>query len=339
MSSEVRDAIEWVLTGRILDATGMERAMDAILEGHATDAQIAGLAVALRMRGESAIEVSAAARAMRRKMKSLDRIGSEILVDTCGTGGDRASTFNVSTTSALVVAACGVKVAKHGNRAVSSRAGSADVLEALGVALEPSVAVVARQIREIGIGFLFAPAFHGALRHASRARRELGSRTFFNLLGPLANPASATHQLVGVYDPALIGMMAEVLGLLGLEGAWVVHGHGGLDEVSPSGPTRVARLRNGTIDEFEVTPSDFGVESVPMDGMKGGDAVENARLLQAVLDGESGVRRVATVLNAAAALVMAGAFDDLRAARERAEAAIDSGAARRLLAAWASWGR
>lgn len=339
MSSEVRDAIEQVLAGRMLDASSMERAMDAILEGHATDAQIAGLAVALRMRGETAIEISAAARAMRRKMRAIDPIGSDILVDTCGTGGDGASTFNVSTASALVVAACGLKVAKHGNRAVSSRAGSADVLEALGVALEPSTAVVARQIREIGMGFLFAPAFHGALRHAARARRELGSRTFFNLLGPLANPANATHQLVGVYDPALIGMMAEVLGLLGLEGAWVVHGYGGLDEISPSGPTHVARLRNGKIDEFEVTPSDFGLESVPMDGMKGGDAAKNARLLQAVLDGESGVRRVATVLNAAAALVMTGVFDDLRAARERAEAAIDSGAARRLLAAWASWGR
>jgi anthranilate phosphoribosyltransferase len=339
VSPEVRDAIARVLEGRVLDVPSMESAMDAILEGRATDAQIAALAVGLRMRGETASEVSAAARSMRRKMTTIGPFAGEILIDTCGTGGDGASTFNVSTTCALVVAACGVKVAKHGNRAVSSRAGSADVIEALGITLEPSIDVVAQQIRGIGIGFLFAPAFHAALRHAARARRELGSRTFFNLLGPLANPANATHQLVGVYDPARVGMMAEVLGLLGLRGAWVVHGHGGLDEISPSGPTRVARLENGKIDEFEVAPSDFGLESVAMDGMMGGDAIENARLLRAVLDGEPGVRRMATVLNAAAALALTGVESDLRAARDRAEEAIDSGAARRLLATWASWGQ
>ncbi len=339
MSPEVGEAIARVLEGGILEAPSMEGAMDAILEGRATDAQIAALAVALRMRGETATELSAAARAMRRKMTSIGPFADAVLIDTCGTGGDGTSTFNVSTASALVVAACGVKVAKHGNRAVSSRAGSADVIEALGITLEPSAAVVARQIREIGIGFLFAPAFHAALRHAARARRELGSRTFFNLLGPLANPANATHQLVGVYDPARVRMMAEVLGLLGLRGAWVVHGHGGLDEISPSGPTRVARLENGKIDEFEVVPSDFGLESVAMDGMKGGDAIENARLLRAVLDGEPSVGRTATVLNAAAALALTGIERDLRAARDRVEAAIDSGAARRLLAAWAGWGQ
>lgn len=343
MSGAVREAIARVLDGHTLGAGEMQAAMDAILEGEATAAQIAGLAIALRMRGETAEELAAAAGAMRlRVVAPALRSASEgegVLLDTCGTGGDGAGTFNVSTACAIVVAACGVKVAKHGNRAVSSRAGSADVLEALGVRIDPDASVVAAQIRDLGIGFLFAPAFHAALRHAAIARRELGVRTFFNLLGPLANPAGATHQLVGVYDPARLRTIAEVLGLLGVQSAWVVHGWGGLDEISPAGATSVARLEGGEVHETELEPADFGMESVPLEGLAGGDGPQNARLLRAVLDGERGPRRSAVVINAAAALVIARAERDCRAARERAEAAIDSGAARRLLEAWAAWGR
>lgn len=342
MSEVVQRALGRVLAGEILDAGAMEGAMDAILEGEATPAQIAGLAVALRMRGEHAEELAAAARAMRRRVRAPELGGAradEILLDTCGTGGDGAGTFNVSTTSAIVVAACGVRVAKHGNRAVSSRAGSADVLEALGVTIDPPAGVVARQIEALGIAFLYAPAFHGALRHAAGARRELGARTFFNLLGPLANPAAATHQLVGVYDPARVRTMAEVLGLLGVRAAWVVHGHGGLDEIAPAGPTRVARLEGGVVVDDEIAPSDFGAEEAAPGELAGGDAARNAALVRAVLGGERGARRTAVVLNAAAALLVAGAERDRRAARERAEDAIDSGRARELLDRWVGWDR
>ncbi|AKF07148.1 anthranilate phosphoribosyltransferase [Sandaracinus amylolyticus] len=334
MSTSVRDALARVLEGRALDADAMESAMDAILAGEATPAQIAGLAIALRMRGESPTELAAAARAMRRRVVPPSIEIDGVLLDTCGTGGDGAGTFNVSTTCAVVVAACGVRVAKHGNRAVSSRAGSADVLEALGVRVDASPEVVARHVRELGIGFLFAPAYHAALRHAAGVRRELGVRTFFNLLGPLANPASATHQLVGVYDAARVRTMAEVLGLLGVRAAWVVHGHGGLDEIAPEGATRVARLEDGRVVEDEIVPRDFGLEDAPIAGLSGGDAHDNARLVRAVLSGERGARRSAVVINAAAALIVAGAERDRRAARERVEAAIDSGAATRLLDAW-----
>src|SRR5690606_655655 len=220
------DAIASVVRGEALPGARMEAAMEAILRGDATPAQIAALAVALRMRGETAEELAAAARVMRRHAAPL-ALSADRLLDTCGTGGDGAGTFNISTVSAIVVAACGVPVAKHGNRAVSSRSGSADVLEALGVRLEAEPAEVARTLDALGITFLFAPAFHGALKHAAPVRRELGLRTFFNLLGPLANPASATHQLLGVYDPARVRQIAEVLGALGVRGAWVVHGHGG----------------------------------------------------------------------------------------------------------------
>lgn len=334
MSEVVREALARALAGDELAPEAMEGAMDAILAGEATPAQIAALAVALRMRGETSRELAAAARAMRRRAVSPAIPTEGVLLDTCGTGGDGAGTFNVSTTCAIVVAACGVRVAKHGNRAVSSRAGSADVLEALGVRVDAPPELVARHVRELGIGFLFAPAYHAALRHAAGVRRELGVRTFFNLLGPLANPARATHQLVGVYDPARVRTMAEVLALLGVEGAWVVHGAGGLDEISPAGATRVARLEAGRVIEDEISPSDFGVDSAPADAIAGGDAAQNAQLVREVLAGERGARRTAVLINAAAALMVAGIERDPRAARERAEAAIDSGAARALLDAW-----
>ena len=329
----IADAIARAVSGSPLDGALMEGAMEAILAGEATPAQIAALAVALRMRGETAEELTAAARVMRRRAVPL-ALSADRLLDTCGTGGDGAGTFNISTVSAIVVAACGVPVAKHGNRAVSSRSGSADVLEALGVRLEAEPAEVARTLDALGITFLFAPAFHGALKHAAPVRRELGLRTFFNLLGPLANPASATHQLLGVYDPARVRQIAEVLGALGVRGAWVVHGHGGLDEVSPSGPTHVAVLSNGAVAERTLEPRDFGLEPVALDALAGGDASENARIARAILEGEHGPPRTAVVINAAAALCAAGEMDDLREARERAEEAIDRGAALALLERW-----
>jgi anthranilate phosphoribosyltransferase len=311
----------------------MERAMEAILAGEATPAQIAALAIALRMRGETTEELAAAARVLRRRALPL-RVSHDRVLDTCGTGGDGAGTFNVSTAAAIVVASCGVIVAKHGNRAISSRSGSADVLEALGVRVQSEPEAVAATLDAIGIAFLFAPAFHGALKYAGPVRRELGVRTFFNLLGPLANPANATHQLLGVYDPARVRSIAEVLRALGVRGAWVVHGEGGLDEVSPSGPTRVAILRGEAIEERTVAPPDFGLRRESLESIAGGDAVENARILRSVLRGERGGPRTAVVINAAAALCAVGEEDDLRAAANRAAEAIDEGRALALLDRW-----
>lgn len=332
----IREAIRTAVSGEGLSGAAMEGAMETILAGDASPAQIAALAIALRMRGETAEELSAAARVLRRRAVPIALSVDGPLLDTCGTGGDRSGTFNISTTAAIVVAACGVDVAKHGNRAVSSKSGSADVLEALGVKLDESPEGAAACLGRLGIAFLFAPAFHGALRHAAPVRKELGLRTFFNLLGPLANPASATHQLLGVYDPKRLRQIAEVLRALGVQGAWVVHGEGGLDEVSPCGPTQVAVLADGAIEERTVEPTDFGLEPVSFDGLVGGDSAANARIIRAVLDGEAGAPRVAVVINAAAALLAAGAETDARAARERVEAALDGGGARDLLGRWAA---
>ena len=333
--SALAGAIRSVVDNCDLDAPSMEAAMESILAGEATEAQIAALAVGLRMKGETATEIAAAARVMRRRCDAIDlATGDDVLLDTCGTGGDGSGTFNISTLGAIVVAACGVAVAKHGNRAVSSRAGSADVLEALGVRIDLDKDAVARCVRELGIGFLFAPAHHGALRHAAAVRKTLGVRTFFNLLGPLANPAGATHQLVGVYDAARVRQMAEVLGLLGSRAAWVVHGEGGLDEVSPCGPTTVAVLADGGVSVREIRPEEFGLEPVPIDALTGGDAEENARIALAILEGERGPRRDAVVLNAAAALLVAGAERDPRDAASRAADVIDSAEARERLQAW-----
>ncbi|MFW6050345.1 MAG: anthranilate phosphoribosyltransferase [Myxococcota bacterium] len=330
----IGDAIRRVVDGGDLAEGQMASAMRAILGGEASDAQIAALAVGLRMKGETIDEIAAAARVMRERCAQVDLGFDGVVLDTCGTGGDGAGTFNISTVSAIVVAGCGVSVAKHGNRAVSSKAGSADLLEALGVSLEASPEAVARSVREVHIGFLFAPAHHAALKHAAPVRRQLGLRTFFNLLGPLANPAGATHQIVGVYDPARVRQVAEVLGRLGTRGAWVVHGHGGLDEVSPCGPTRVAVLSEGEVVERTVEPADFGLDPVTPEQIGGGDAARNAAIARAVLEGERGGPRTAVVMNAAAALVVAGEAHDLREAAARAASAIDSGAARETLAKW-----
>lgn len=330
-------AIREAVAGRDLTSEAMERAMEQILAGEASPASIAALAVALRMKRESTDELVAAAEVLRRRAAPWPRSDAEgVVLDTCGTGGDGAGTFNISTTAAIVVAACGVRVAKHGNRAVSSRSGSADVLEALGVALVDDPAEAARDLEELSIAFLFAPAFHGALRHAAPVRRELGLRTFFNLLGPLANPAAATHQLLGVYDGARVRALAEVLDGLGVRGAWVVHGDSGLDEVDPSGPTRVAVLADGRVDERVVEPLDFGLEPVALEAIAGGEAAHNAAITRSVLAGEASAPRVATLLNAAAGLCAAGLEGDPRAAAERAAEAIDSGRARALLDRWSA---
>lgn len=333
----IGDAIKAVIAGTDLSSRDVEAVMDTILSGEATPAQIAAFVVGLRMKGESSDEIAAAARSLRKHCESIRPNVDGPLLDTCGTGGDGLHTFNISTASAIVVAACGVAVAKHGNRAVSSKAGSADVLEALGVRIDLPAEAVQRCIEEVGIGFLFAPSHHAAMRHVAPIRRELGIRTVFNLLGPLANPASATHQVVGVFDPARVEQLAQALGALGLEAAWVVHGDGGLDEVSPCGPTRVAELQNGTVRTFEVTPKDFGVDAVSLDGLRGGDATENADIIARVLDGEPGSARVAVAMNAAAALCVAGVAANPKAGAERAAEALDSGAAARTLAQWAKY--
>ena len=327
-------SIKKVVAGEDLPAADVEAAMDSILDGTASPAQIAAFVVALRMKGESATEIAAAAASLRKQCESIRPNVDGPLLDTCGTGGDGLHTFNISTAAAIVAAGAGVAVAKHGNRAVSSKAGSADVLEALGVRIDLGPDAVTRSIEQVGIGFLFAPSHHAAMRHAAPVRRELGVRTIFNLLGPLANPASATHQVVGVFDPARVEQLAEALGVLGLEAAWVVHGEGGLDEVSPSGPTRVAALEQGTVRTFELTPGDFGLDRVPLEALRGGDASENAAIITRVLEGEQGPARTAVVLNAAAGLCVTGHARSPKEAAAQAEQAIDNGAAARTLARW-----
>lgn len=331
----ISKAIQDIVAGHDLSPGDVEVAMDAILEGEASAAQIAAFVVGLRMKGESAVEIAAAAQSLRKHCETIRPEVDGPLLDTCGTGGDGLHTFNISTAAAIVAAASGVAVAKHGNRAVSSRAGSADVLEALGIQIDLGPGQASKCIEEVGIGFLFAPSHHAAMRHAAPVRRELGVRTLFNLLGPLSNPASASHQLVGVYDSRRVEQLAQALGALGLSAAWVVHGEGGLDEVSPSGPSSVAQLAGGQVTRFEVRPADFGLTEVPVEALAGGDAARNAQIIREVLDGGQGPARVAVLLNAAAALRVCGVGGDLRVAAERAAEAIDSGDAKRLLERWA----
>lgn len=333
----ISNAIKEIVAGHDLSPEDVEAAMDEILEGEASTAQIAAFVVGLRMKGESAIEIAAAARSLRKHCETIRPQVDGPLLDTCGTGGDGLQTFNISTAAAIVAAACGVAVAKHGNRAVSSKAGSADVLEALGVRIDLGPERVLRCIEEVGIGFMFAPSHHAAMRHAAPVRRELGVRTLFNLLGPLSNPASASHQLVGVYDPGRIEQLAQALAALGLTAAWVVHGEGGLDEISPAGPSAVAQLADGEVSRFEVCPSDFGLSEVPVESLGGGDAACNAAIIRDVLDARKGPARIAVVLNAAAALCVTGVAGDPRTAAEQAAEAIDNGDAKQMLARWAQF--
>jgi anthranilate phosphoribosyltransferase len=335
----MREAIAKAVLGTELDSVSMERAMEAVFSGQASAAQIAALLIALRMKGETVQELAAAARVMRRHCTPVNVTCSGPLLDNCGTGGDGAGTFNISTVAAIVVAACGVAVAKHGNRAASSQSGSADLLEALGVAVDVPAVRVADSIDTIGIGFMFARTYHPAMRHAAPVRSELGVRTLFNLLGPLTNPAGATHQLLGVYDRDRVEQVAQVLALLGSKRAWVVHGLDGLDEVSLSAPTFVAEIDAGRLVTRELTPKDFGVEAVNREALKGGDARFNAAIARSVLSGHKGPQRDAVVINAAAALCVAGVVDSPREGAVRAAEAIDSGASQAKLEAWVKWGR
>jgi len=305
-------------------------AMDEIMDGRAQPAQIAGFLVALGMKGERPGEIVGLARAMRGRATKLSRHFAPVF-DTCGTGGDRAHTFNVSTVAALALAACGVRVAKHGNRSVSSRCGSADLFEALGVNVAAEPAVVERCLQDAGIAFFFAPTFHPSMRHAGPTRRELGVRTAFNLLGPLTNPAKASRQLIGVPRPELTELVARSLALLGSERAWVVHGADGLDEISTGGYTKVSECRDGEVNTFYLHPSDVGLSKSGPDALRGGDVADNAVIARRVLSGEPGPQRDVVLLNAAAALLIAGKVDRIQDGLAMAAAAIDSGRAAAVL--------
>jgi anthranilate phosphoribosyltransferase len=322
--------------GRREDLTTDEAAaaMAVIMRGDAPPAQIAGLLIGLTMKGERPAELVGLARTMRAEAVRLAQPVEDVF-DTCGTGGDRSGTFNISTAAALVVAACGVPVAKHGNRSVSSRCGSADVLEALGVNVSASPGVVERCLREIGIAFFFAPTFHPAMRHAAQARKDLGVRTAFNLLGPLTNPAHATRQLVGVPRPELTELIARALLLLGSKRAWVVHGADGLDELSTAGYTKVSECRDGAVQTFYVHPADYGLAKNSRDALLGGDAAVNAARIREVLDGADGPARNIVLLNAGAALFIAGRAESVRTGIADAAQAIDSGRAKATLSALA----
>jgi anthranilate phosphoribosyltransferase len=323
--NRMKELIGQVAGGRALTLEESREAFDIMMSGDATPAQVGGFLMALRVRGETVDELTGGAQAMRERMVKVKAPAGAI--DTCGTGGDASGTYNVSTAAALVVAACGVPVAKHGNRALSSRAGSADVLAALGVNTDAEVSHVEQAIAEAGIGFMMAPRHHGAMRHVAGARVELGTRTIFNLLGPLANPASAKRQLMGVFAKNWVEPLAHVLGQLGSERAWVVHGSDGLDEITTTGPSQVAELRDGKVRCFEVTPEQAGLPKARLEDLRGADPETNAQALRALLTGAPGPFRDIVLLNAAAALIVAGRADDLRDGVQQAAQAIDSGAA------------
>jgi anthranilate phosphoribosyltransferase len=315
--------------------------MTEILSGGATDSQIAALLVALHMKGESVEEIVGFAEAIRKaaaplvlkRDSTLDVSGTErdALVDTCGTGGDASGTFNISTATALTVAGAGVRVAKHGNRSVTSRCGSADVVEALGVNITLPPARVSECLEEVGIAFLFAPAMHSAMRYVQPARRELRLRTVFNLLGPLTNPAHASAQVVGVYSDSLVEKLAQALQMLGLKRSLVVHGSDGLDEITISGPTKIAELRDGRVRVYEITPEEFGLRRSSMAEISGGDVQDNARIIRSILAGEKSARRDVVLLNSAAALIAAARVDSIAQALPLAAESLDSGAAREKL--------
>lgn len=333
--SAFKELIAKAATGAALSTEEASTAFDIMMSGDASPAQMGGFLMALRVRGETVDEITGGALALRRRAHTVSAPAGAI--DTCGTGGDSAGTFNISTAAAIVTAACGVAVAKHGNRAVSSKSGSADVLAALGVNIDAGHAVAARCLNELGITFLMAPRHHAAMRHVAPVRTELGTRTIFNLLGPLANPAEAKHQLMGVFDRRWIEPLAEVLGRLGAKRVWVVHGRDGLDEITTTAETDVAEFHNGRVNVFTLRPEDVGLSRVPLSALKGGDAATNAAALTAVLAGAAGAYRDITLLNTAAALVVAERQPDLPAAMTVAAEAIDSGRAAALLARWISF--
>lgn len=321
-----RDHLKRIIEGNDLSESQMAEMMTEIFSGNATNAQIGAMMAALATKGETFTELAGAARAMRRKAFRID-VPSATVVDTCGTGGDGLNTFNISTTTAFVVAGCGAVVAKHGNRSVSSKCGSADLLEALGVNLDVDPEVVEEAVAEIGIGFLFAPKFHGAMRFAAPARKEIGLRSIFNMLGPLTNPAAANCQLLGVYAPELTEMFAEALKLLGTKRALVVHGHDGLDEISVCAPTRISELKDRMIRTYDITPEQFFGKAADPKDLVGGSADENADITRRILTGEHGPCRDVVLINAAGALMSAGIADTFESGIEMAASAIDEGKA------------
>ena len=334
----IQSAIAELMDGRDLSQEGARDVMRSIMDGEATPGQIGAFLVALRIKGETADEIAGCAEAMREHVLVVRPVRTD-LVDTAGTGGDGARTFNISTAAALVAAAAGAGVAKHGNRAVSSSSGSADVLEALGFELELPPERIARSIDELGFGFLFAPTHHPAMRHAAPVRRELATRTVFNVLGPLTNPAGARAQVVGVYAPELVPTIAEVLARLGAERAFVVHGAAGVDELSPAGPNLICEVADGRVRSREIDPLDLGIARCAPDELRGGDPAENAETIRRIFTGADGGGRDAVLLNAAGAIAAGGLARDLAEGVGLAREAIDSGAAGERLEALSAFSR
>jgi len=334
----ITESVRRLVDGRDLSRIEAAAAMDAIMSGAATNAQIAAFLTALRMKGETVEELIGFAQVMRQKVVRIRTRGDEVaaltgtdremLIDTCGTGGDATGTFNVSTATAFVVAGAGLRVAKHGNRSVSSLCGSADVVEALGINLELPPPRVSRCLDEVGLGFLYAPLLHTAMKHVMPARREMGIRTVFNMLGPLTNPAGANAQIIGVYAAALTEPLARVLAELGTVRAFVVHGADNLDEISNTGESQLSEVRDGAVRTFTVRPEDFGMPRAAIADLRGGDREQNAQIIRALLEGEPGPRRDIVLMNAAAALVAGGRARDLKDGVGLAAQSIDSGAAR-----------
>lgn len=322
----IKDAISKVVTGEDLSQEETSEVMEQIMEGRATDAQIGSFLTGLRIKGETPEEITGCASVMREKALPI-KSKHQLLVDTCGTGGDGAGTFNISTTVAFVVAGSGLAVAKHGNRSVSSQSGSADVLEALGVKIELSPEEVEQVLDRIGIGFLYAPLFHKAMKYAVKPRKEIGIRSVFNILGPLTNPARAKCQVLGVYDAKITESVAEVLERLGVENAYVVHGAGGLDEISTLGSSKITHLQKTSIVTSEITPEDFGFPRRKLADLQGGDALFNSHITKRVLSGEEGPYREIVLLNAAAALTAGGRAGDLQEGVQLAAEVIDAGKA------------
>jgi anthranilate phosphoribosyltransferase len=326
----VREALAALVAGKGLSASDMTTVVGQIMDGAATPAQVGALLAALRMKGETVDEVVGAAQAMRQRMVRVET-DIPVLLDNCGTGGDGSGSVNVSTLAALILAACGVKVAKHGNRALSSRSGSHDVLEALGVDPAPGPELAKRCLAEIGLCFMFAPVYHAATKNVAGPRREVGFRTVFNLLGPMTNPASTRYHVNGVFAPERCEFLARAHGQLGSRRAMVVHGSGGLDEFAPAGPTLVAELDNGSLRAYQVSPADFGLTEVSADGLKGGEPAQNADMLLATLHGNGGASRVAALMTAAAGLVVTGGAPGLREGAALAAEALDNGKAMAVL--------
>ncbi len=325
----IKEAINALVEGLDLSESEMTETMNEIMEGRATDAQIGSFLTALRVKGETVGEITAAARVMREKATKIK--APENVLDTCGTGGDLSHTFNISTTTALVLSACGIPIAKHGNRSVSSRSGSADVLEALGVKIDLPPEKVAKCLSETGFGFLFAPMFHPAMKYAIGPRRDMAIRTIFNILGPITNPASAKKQIVGVFSDNLTEPLAEVLGNLGAEDVMVVHGEDGLDEVTITDGTKVSRYINGSIENKYLAPEDFGLKRGKLEDIIGGDREENARIAMDILSGNNGPKRDIVLINSAIGIIVSGKTEDYKAAMSMAKEAIDSKEALRKL--------